>query len=99
MASSQTGPYGSTYQGQVWDPNVGGYVAPKTGAQTYDQQSPYQQGAPSPAAAGNALQTASGYSGATGADFSVDPYGNTQYGNTSEQQRKTAAQQQAFADA
>lgn len=67
-------------------------------AQNYGIQSPYGQGAGSASAAGGANATAAGNSKTTGADYSVDPYGNTNYSNMTGSQNN-AARLQAEAEA
>lgn len=89
-------PFASAYQGD----RAGGFGAPpiSSPAQNYDTSSPYGQGSNSAGAAGGANSTASKNAQATNSDYSIDPYGNTQYSNSTASQNN-AARLQAEAEA
>jgi hypothetical protein len=93
---SKTDPYSS-------DPlpiGEGGFGTYNTssGATNFDVESPYGQASRSPVTAGGANATASTNSKSTGADYTVDQYGNTVYSNQTASQNN-AARLQAEAEA
>lgn len=76
--------------GTVYDPLAGGNVSAQgQAASIYPNDQPYAEAYRSPKQAGDANTAAAGASAATGAGYSVDPYGLTSYNNDSEQGRTT----------